>query len=135
MPSLAADGMTLDMRWEPGEVWIEPDLFKTLLINLIDNARKASRRGQTVELYGRREEGGYAFFVRDHGRGMKPEDLARIEEPFYMIDKSRSPRPERRRPRPRAVQAHSRAPRHPARIHERARRGHDRARFPRGGGQ
>ncbi len=90
VPSLAADGMTLDMRWEPGEVWIEPDLFKTLLINLIDNARKASRRGQTVELYGRREEGGYAFFVRDHGRGMKPEDLARIEEPFYMIDKSRS---------------------------------------------
>ena len=90
VPSLAADGMTLDMRWEPGEVEIEPDLFKTLMINLIDNARKASRKGQTVELFGKREEGGYAFYVRDHGRGMKKEDLSRITEPFYMIDKSRS---------------------------------------------
>lgn len=90
VPSLAADGMTLDMRWEPGEVEIESDLFKTLMINLIDNARKASRKGQTVELFGKREEGGYAFYVRDHGRGMKKEDLSRITEPFYMIDKSRS---------------------------------------------
>ena len=90
VPSLANDGMTLDMRWEPGEVWIEPDLFKTLMINLIDNARKASRRGQTVELFGRNVDGGYAFYVRDHGRGMKKEDLGRITEPFYMIDKSRS---------------------------------------------
>ena len=90
VPSLAADGMTLDMRWEPGEVEIEPDLFKTLMINLIDNARKASRKGQTVELFCKREEGGYAFYVRDHGRGMKKEDLSRITEPFYMIDKSRS---------------------------------------------
>ena len=90
VPSLANDGMTLDMRWEPGEVWIEPDLFKTLMINLIDNARKASRRGQTVELFGKKTESGYAFYVRDHGRGMKQEDLGRITEPFYMIDKSRS---------------------------------------------
>ncbi len=90
VPSLASDGMTLDMRWEPGEVEIEPDLFKTLMVNLIDNARKASRKGQTVELYGKNEEGGYAFYVRDHGRGMKKEDLSRITEPFYMIDKSRS---------------------------------------------
>lgn len=90
VPSLAADGMTLDMRWEQGEVWVEPDLFKTLMINLIDNARKASRRGQTVELFGKKTERGYAFYVRDHGRGMKQEDLSRITEPFYMIDKSRS---------------------------------------------
>lgn len=90
VPSLAADGMTLEMRWEQGEVYIEPDLFKTLLINLIDNARKASHKGQTVELYGKAEDGGYAFYVRDHGRGMKKDDLDRITEPFYMIDKSRS---------------------------------------------
>ena len=90
VPSLAADGMHLEMHWEQGEVEIEPDLFKTLLINLIDNARKASRRGQNVELFGKREDGGYAFYVRDHGRGMRREDLSKITEPFYMIDKSRS---------------------------------------------
>lgn len=90
MPSLFSDGMTLDVHWENGEIYIEPDLFKTLLINLIDNARKASRNGQQVELFGKNEDGGYAFYIRDHGRGMKKEDIARITEPFYMIDKSRS---------------------------------------------
>ena len=43
-----------------------------------------------MEFFGKRTEDGYAFYVRDHGRGMKKEDLSRITEPFYMIDKSRS---------------------------------------------
>lgn len=90
VPSTGGDGLSLDIRWDRGTVEIEPDLFKTLLINLVDNARKASRPGQKVELYGRAEAGGYAFYVKDRGRGMEPEELARITEPFYMIDKSRS---------------------------------------------
>lgn len=90
VPSLSADGMTLGMRWDKGEVEIELDLFKTLIINLVDNARKASKRGQSVELYGRAEDGGYAFYIEDSGRGMKDEELSRVTEPFYMIDKSRA---------------------------------------------
>ena len=43
-----------------------------------------------MELVGKREENGYAFYVKDYGRGMKKEELSRITEPFYMIDKSRS---------------------------------------------
>ena len=89
-PSLSEAGIVMDIRSEPGEVMIEPDLFKTLLINLVDNARKASHKEQHIELYGKNEEGGYAFYVKDYGRGMKKEDLSRITEPFYMIDKSRS---------------------------------------------
>ena len=90
VPSVTDDGMKLEVFWENGEVEVEPDLFKTLLINLIDNARKAGKKGQPVELFGRSEAGGYAFYVRDHGRGMKKEELEKITEPFYMIDKSRS---------------------------------------------
>ncbi|NCC69759.1 MAG: ATP-binding protein, partial [Clostridia bacterium] len=82
--------MTLDIRWEKGEIEIEPDLFKTLLMNLVDNARKASKKGQSIELFGKNEEGGYAFYIRDYGTGMKPEELSKITEPFYMVDKSRS---------------------------------------------
>ena len=89
-PSLSADGLVLDIRSEPGEVTVEPDLFKTLLINLADNARKASHKGAHIELFGKSEDGGYAFYVKDYGRGMKQEELGRITEPFYMIDKSRS---------------------------------------------
>ena len=90
VPSLSNDGITLDMRWEPGEIKVEPDLFKTLMINLVDNARKASKKNDTIELFGKSENGGYALYVRDHGRGMKKEELSKITEPFYMIDKSRS---------------------------------------------
>ena len=90
VPSLSNDGITLDMRWEPGEIEVEPDLFKTLMINLVDNARKASHKGSVIELFGKVEDGGYAMYVRDHGRGMPKEELSRITEPFYMIDKSRS---------------------------------------------
>ena len=90
MPSLTPMNITLDMRWEPGVIVVEPDLFKTMLINLVDNARKASRQGSVIELFGKLEDGGYAIYVRDHGRGMPQEELSRITEPFYMIDKSRS---------------------------------------------
>lgn len=90
VPSLSAEGMTLDMRWEPGEIEVEPDLFKTLMINLVDNARKASRKGDVISLFGKAEDGGYALYVRDHGSGMPKEELGRITEAFYMIDKSRS---------------------------------------------
>lgn len=90
VPSTGGDGLILDIRWDKGDVEIEPDLFKTLLINLVDNARKASKSGQHVELYGKREPGGYAFYVKDYGRGIPVEELKKITEPFYMVDKSRS---------------------------------------------
>ena len=90
VPSVTDDGLKLEVYWENAEIELEPDLFKTLLINLVDNARKASSHGQTIELFGKNEDGGYAFYVRDRGRGMRREELDRITEPFYMIDKSRS---------------------------------------------
>ena len=90
VPSLSADGLTMDLRWDPGEIYVEPDLFKTLMINLVDNARKASRKGGVVALFGKAEEKGYAFYVRDSGRGIPKEELSKILEPFYMVDKSRS---------------------------------------------
>ena len=90
VPSLSNEGITLDMRWEPGYIVVEPDLFKTLMINLVDNARKASKKNSTIEIFGKVEDGGYAMYVRDHGRGMPKEELSKITEPFYMIDKSRS---------------------------------------------
>ena len=90
VPSLSNEGIALDMRWEPGEIEVEPDLFKTLMINLVDNARKASHKNSVIELFGKAEEGGYALYVRDHGRGIPKDEIAKITEPFYMVDKSRS---------------------------------------------
>ena len=43
-------------------------------------------------LLGRREAGGFAFYVRDTGKGIPKKELSRITEAFYMVDKSRARR-------------------------------------------
>ncbi len=67
--------------------WLgDRDLLAEAVINLVDNAIKASPPGKAVRLY---TEGG-ALVVEDQGRGIPQEDLGRLTEPFYMVDKSRS---------------------------------------------
>lgn len=66
------------------------ELLKTLLYNLVDNARKASDPEGEILLIGEPVEKGYLLSVCDFGRGIPPESLARLTEPFYMVDKSRS---------------------------------------------
>ncbi|MPM93092.1 Signal transduction histidine-protein kinase ArlS [bioreactor metagenome] len=65
---------------------MEQDLLASLLLNLIDNAGKASRPGSTIELLAR----GNVISVADHGQGMPKEELGKITQPFYMIDRSRA---------------------------------------------
>lgn len=65
---------------------MDADLMKSVLINLVDNASKASAPGQgiTMRAYGEVIE------VSDQGMGILESELERITEPFYVVDKSRS---------------------------------------------
>ncbi|MCR5273682.1 MAG: HAMP domain-containing histidine kinase [Lachnospiraceae bacterium] len=71
-------------------VAIEPDLTKSLLYNLIDNAIKATPEEGRVKVSGIGIEGGCQFTVTDTGYGMEKEELSKITEAFYRVDKSRS---------------------------------------------
>ena len=62
------------------------DLMQSLLINLVDNAAKASQEGQTIEMCAH----GNTITVKDHGAGIPKDELPHIFEPFYRVDKSRS---------------------------------------------
>ena len=88
-PFFAEKGVSFALWADPAYIRVEYDLFKTLLINLLDNSVKA---GCTrLALSGTRErEGGYRICVRDNGCGMEEEELSRITEAFYMVDKARS---------------------------------------------
>lgn len=89
-PGMDRAQITLSVSPEPAPLNIEPDLMQTACLNLLDNARKAVAPGGHILFFGRRWEGGYAIAVRDTGRGMSPEELSRITEPFYMVEKSRA---------------------------------------------
>lgn len=65
---------------------VDRDLFESLLINLIDNSAKASKEGDTIYLIGE----GNRITVRDQGCGIPKEEIARVTEAFYMVDKARS---------------------------------------------
>jgi len=65
-------------------VWIDPIRFEQAIDNLVGNAIKYSEPGTTVTMRAVRgtEECEVVFSVHDEGRGMSPEFLARLFEPF-----------------------------------------------------
>lgn len=82
--------LVLLVRQEEGVIWGDRELLGSLLINLIDNARKASDAGGRIWMTGQNLPGGYSITVADEGKGIPQEELNRITEAFYMVDKSRS---------------------------------------------
>lgn len=89
-PLLERRRLKLLTAGEDGVILADESLFKTLLLNLIDNAAKASSDGQKIALYHTRQDGRMLIAVADEGRGMDAETLRHATEPFYMADKSRS---------------------------------------------
>lgn len=65
-------------------------LMESMLINLIDNAIKACDKGGHIIVSAAKEAGRKKISVRDNGKGMTPEVLLQITEPFYRGEKSRN---------------------------------------------
>lgn len=89
-PVLRGRDIELLCHADDGLLYLEPDLTKSLLINLIDNARKAMDGPGKIAVCMKLCPGGVEIKVIDNGRGMEPEEIARITEAFYRVDKSRS---------------------------------------------
>lgn len=106
-PILEQKKMTLKTDMEPAVIRGDKELLNTVFINLIDNAKKASKEGDVIQVKGRsisekiREKSGngekgsgavYELSVTDYGIGMSAKDIVHICDEFYMADKSRSRR-------------------------------------------
>ena len=89
-PVMAQSELTLECGCPELILDMDRELFKSLLYNLLDNARKASRRGGRLALTAREADGQAEILVRDYGRGIPQEELDKVCQPFYMVDKSRS---------------------------------------------
>ena len=89
-PVYLKKNIILDSRCAPGICMAEPDLFSSVLTNLVDNARKALDNGGNIMILGESINGFYRIRVVDNGRGMPEEAIKHITEAFYRVDKSRS---------------------------------------------
>ena len=79
-------GLTLTTDCQIDTLPMEMDLLTSLLLNFIDNAGKASKPGGAIAL----SASGNAISVTDHGKGIPKDEIDKITQPFYMVDKSRA---------------------------------------------
>lgn len=77
-------GLLIDCRAQ--NLFLDADLMQSVLVNLVENAAKASKEGQSIILAAYDN----ILEVKDSGTGIRKEEMIHITEPFYMVDKSRS---------------------------------------------
>lgn len=84
----------LQVEFEDASLKTDVELLITLLKNLIHNSDGAceSKEKDMVQVLGTDTADGYQIDVIDSGCGMEPDEIEKIFQPFYRIDKSRANR-------------------------------------------
>ena len=91
-PCAAEKGVPLRFFCDLTELRGDAALLESLLANLIDNAIKASGEGSPVTVRAFLAAGVPAITVEDKGKGIPPEALSRLTQPYYRVEKHRNRR-------------------------------------------
>lgn len=65
------------------------DLYREVLINIVDNAIKYGKEGGWVKLVSEKSHAGITLVISDNGRGINEKELPYIFDNFYMTDDAR----------------------------------------------
>jgi len=93
MMELVAQEKGVSLTYQAAEgcrVFAAQDELHQVIYNLVDNAVKYSGRGGDVLVTLKKEKNQVVLTVEDNGPGIPEEDLPRIFERFYRVDKARS---------------------------------------------
>ncbi|NLL57774.1 MAG: cell wall metabolism sensor histidine kinase WalK [Firmicutes bacterium] len=71
-------------------VLLDKDKIRQVMLNLLDNALKFTPSGGEIEVSACKNDGSVCVSVRDTGIGIPSEDIERVFERFYRVDKTRS---------------------------------------------
>ena len=84
-PLLDQHHITLTMDITPSTIYIDSDLMKTVLYNLIDNSRKAIGSNGYIKIRGFIEVKNYHITLADNGCGIPKEEIDKLTQAFYMV--------------------------------------------------
>lgn len=87
---LLAPDRVIGCRAEPAEMTADRKLIKQMLRALVDNSIKFTPSGGKIDIAAERQDAGIRFTVADTGIGIPPEEIGRIFDRFYVVDKARS---------------------------------------------
>jgi len=82
--------LTLNVENELGEMTADRDRIEQVVINILSNAIKYTPDGGHIDVTASRRDDMLRVSVRDDGLGIPKEDLPRLFERFYRVDKARS---------------------------------------------
>jgi len=71
-------------------VWADRDRLTQILVNILDNAVKFTQESGSVFIDAQQKDGNTVLTIADTGIGVPKEEIRRLGERFYRVDRSRS---------------------------------------------
>ena len=82
--------LSMDLQGHDFRVKADRDKIEQVIVNLIDNAIKYTNEAGQINIFLIEHQNDITLIVKDNGIGIPEEDIDRVFERFYRVDKARS---------------------------------------------
>jgi signal transduction histidine kinase len=82
--------LNVDLQGDDFGIKADRDKIEQVIVNLIDNAIKYTNEGGRINVFLIEDKNDITLIVKDNGIGIPTEDIDRVFERFYRVDKARS---------------------------------------------